>query len=90
MRISRIEFRVRLRPRDWAVERWQWPHQEFVRQHQVKTALVAVQIGPIEIGFWIGRPGLYEIVPEEAGDADEPCAATRPSRAYPRLSWGYV
>jgi hypothetical protein len=78
VRISRIEFRVRPRPRDWAVELWQWPNQEFVKQHKVKTALVAIQIGPVEVRFWIGRPGQYEIVPEEATDGDEPCAATRP------------
>ena len=90
MRISRIEIRLRPHPRDWAVELWQWPHQEFVKQRQVKTALVAVQIGPVEVGLWIGRPGQYEIVPEEAVGGDEPCAATRPPGTSPGLFWGYV
>jgi len=72
------------------VELWQWPHQEFVKQQKVKTALVAVQIGPIEVGFWIGKPGQYEIVPEEVVDDGEPCATNRSLSTYPRLSWGYV
>jgi hypothetical protein len=76
MRISRIEIRLRLGPGDWAVELWQWPHQEFVKQHKVKTALVAVQMGPVEVGFWIGKPGQYEIVPKEAAHG---YAAFRPS-----------
>ena len=65
MRISRIELRLRPRPGDWAVERWQWPHQEFVRQHKVKRALVAMQIGPVELGFWIGKPGQYALIFED-------------------------
>ncbi len=65
MRIGRIEFRLRPRLRDWAVELWQWPHQEFVKRHKVKRALVAVQIGPVELGFWIGKPGQYALILED-------------------------
>jgi len=85
MRISRIEIRLRLRPGDWAVELWQWPHQEFVKQHQVKRALVAVQIGPFEAGFWIGRPGQYAIIPEETAYGEgQRVTACRQLDAHPR------
>jgi len=61
------EVLVRPRLGDWAVERWQWPHQDFVKQHKVKTALFGIQIGPLELGLWVFKPGQYAIVP--AGQA---------------------
>ena len=63
MRIGWVEIRLRPYPEDWAVERWQWPHQDFVKRHKVKTALFGLQIGPIELGFWVFKPGQYAIVP---------------------------
>ena len=90
MRISRIEIRLRLQPGDWAVELWQWPHQEFVKRHQVKRALVAVQIGPVEVGFWMIKPGEYAIVPEKATHGDGQCAPACQSSTRPRPYWGYL
>jgi hypothetical protein len=84
MRLGRIEFRVRPQSRDWAVEFRQWPHQEFVQRHSVKRALVAIQVGPLEVGFWIGKPGQYVILPEVAAYGSGHTQA----RPRPRPSWG--
>src|SRR5690349_24234932 len=67
MRVGWVEIRVRPRLSDWAVERWQWPHQDFVKHHKVKTALFGLQIGLIELGLWVFKPGQYAIAP--AGQA---------------------
>ena len=61
MRIGRIEIRLRPSPRDWKIERWQWPHEDFVQRHRVRRAFVGVQVGPVELGFWILHPGQYSV-----------------------------
>jgi len=68
MRLGRIEIKLHLRPRDWTVEVWQWPHQDFVRRYRVKRDLLGLQVGPLELCFWLIKPGQYAIVPEDATD----------------------
>jgi hypothetical protein len=63
MRIGWVEIRLRPHPCDWAVELWQWPHQNFVKLHKVKTAFFGIQIGPAELRFWLFKPGQYAMVP---------------------------
>jgi len=63
MRIAWVEIRLRPNPHDWAVELWQWPHQNFVKLHKVKTAFFGIHIGPAEVRFWLFKPGQYAIVP---------------------------
>ena len=41
------------------------PHEDFVKQRKVKTALVGIQVGPLDLGFWRFRPGQYAIVPAD-------------------------
>ena len=53
MRVGRVEVRLWPRPRDWTIERWQWPHENFLAHYRAKPALVAVQIGPIELRLWV-------------------------------------
>jgi hypothetical protein len=71
MRIGWVEIRLRPHPCDWAVELWQWPHQNFVKLHKVKTAFFGIQIGPVELGLWVFKPGQYAIAP--AGKKALPC-----------------
>jgi hypothetical protein len=71
MRIAWVEIRLRPNPHDWAVELWQWPHQNFVKLHKVKTAFFGIQIGPAELRFWLFKPGQYAMVP--AGEKALPC-----------------
>jgi hypothetical protein len=66
MRIGRIEIRLWLRPEEWTVELWQWPHQDVVKRDQVQRAFVGLQIGPVELGFWLLKPGQYVLVPQRA------------------------
>ena len=68
MRIGWMEVRLRLRARDWVVELWQWPHQDFVKRHKVKTVFFGIQVGPVDVGFWTFRPGQYALVPAEERD----------------------
>ena len=79
MWIGWVEIRVRPRLGDWAVERWQWPHQDFVKQHKVKTALFGIQIGPIELGLWVFKPGQYAIVPADKALPHSPGSLENPS-----------
>ena len=86
MRVGWVEIRVRPRLVDWAVELWQWPHPNFVKHHQVKTALFGLQIGPIELGLWVFKPGQYAIVP--AGQA-LPCGPGFLESHLPAVQGGY-
>src|SRR5215208_3754816 len=63
MRIAWVEIRLHPHPRDWAIELWQWPHQEFVKREKVKIALFGIQMGPVEFCLWLFKPGQYAIVP---------------------------
>src|SRR5215212_1261851 len=64
MRIGRIEIRLWVHPEDWTVELWQWPHEDVVKRYQVQRAFVGLQIGPVDLGFWLLEPGQYVLVPQ--------------------------
>ena len=85
MRIAWVEIRLRPWPRDWAVELWQWPHQDFIKRHNVKRGFFGVQIGPVEMRFWVFKPGQYAIVP--AGKA-LPCGPGFLESYFPAVQGG--